>query len=86
MILKIDKAGRIVVPKPVRERFGLKAGRNLEMQETTEGLLLKPVAQRPSLVRAGRFLVHTGQLPPGYDILEAIADQREEQLRKLAGV
>lgn len=85
MKLKIDKAGRIVVPKPVRERLGLEAGRDLEMQETTEGLLLKPVALRPSLVRAGRFLVHTGQLPRDYDILKAVADQREEQLRKLAG-
>ena len=86
MRLKIDRAGRIVVPKPTRERFGWNTGKDLEMQETAEGLLLKPIAQRPSLVRAGRFLVHTGQLPEGYDILRAIADEREERLRKLAGL
>ena len=48
MTLKIDKAGRIVVPKPVRERLGLRAGMDLEVAEKSEGLLLKPVTQKPS--------------------------------------
>jgi len=75
-----------VLPKPFRDRLGLKAGTELEIQATGEGLLLKPVHRRPSLVRVGRFLVHTGKLPPGFGILKAIADDRDERMRKLAGL
>jgi len=85
MTLRIDRSGRIVVPKSVRDRWGLRAGTDLEIEEGAGGLLLKPVAGRPSLVRDGRFLVHTGRLPAGLDILKAIADDREERLGKLAG-
>jgi len=86
MTLKIDKAGRIVVPKPLRDRLGLRAGMNLEATESPEGLTLKPVPQRPSLIREGRFLVHTGRLPPAYHITRAVHDDREERMRKLAGL
>ena len=85
MALKINKAGRVVLPKPVRDRYGLRAGADLEVQETTEGVVPRPVSQRPSLVRAGRFLVHTGRLPKGFDVLQAIDDDREERMRKVAG-
>jgi AbrB family looped-hinge helix DNA binding protein len=86
MTLKIDKAGRVVLPKPVRDRFGLRAGSDLEIEETAEGIVLKPMERRPSLVRMGSFLVHTGKVPPGYDILKAIEDDREERTRKAWGL
>lgn len=86
MTLKIDKAGRIVLPKPTRERLGLQAGMDLEMSEGPGGVILKPVHRRPSLVKEGRFLVHSGRLPRGYDIVKAIEDDREEHLRRLAGL
>jgi AbrB family looped-hinge helix DNA binding protein len=86
MTLKIDKAGRVILPKPVRDRLGLHPGSDLEIQETAEGVVLKPVDRRPSLVKKGRFWVHTGELPPGYDILKAVDDDREERMRKAWGL
>ena len=85
MTVRIDKAGRVVLPKPVRERLGLHAGSDLEMQETPDGLVLKPADRRPALVRKGHFLVYTGELPPGYDILRAIDQDRDERSRKVWG-
>jgi AbrB family looped-hinge helix DNA binding protein len=82
MTLKVDKAGRVILPKPLRDRLGLHAGSDLEIQEIPEGVVLKPAGRRPSLVRKGSFLVHTGEIPSGYDILNAIDDDREERLRK----
>jgi AbrB family looped-hinge helix DNA binding protein len=82
MTLKVDKAGRVILPKPLRDRLGLHAGSDLEIQEIQEGVVLKPAGRRPSLVRKGSFLVHTGEIPSGYDILKAIDDDREERLRK----
>ena len=75
-----------MVPKPVRERLGLRAGMDIEVAESAEGLMLKPVSRQPSLVKEGRFLVHTGKLLPGYDIVNAVRDDREERMRKLAGL
>ncbi len=75
MTLKIDKACRL----------GLHAGSDLEFQETPEGVVLKPAGRRPSLVKKGSFLVHTGEIPPAYDILKAIDEDREERMRKAWG-
>jgi AbrB family looped-hinge helix DNA binding protein len=72
MTLKVDKAGRVILPKPLRDRLGLHAGSDLEIQEIPDGVVLKPAGRRPSLVRKGRFLVHTGEIAPGYDILKAM--------------
>ena len=86
MTLKIDKAGRIVLPKPVRERLGIKAGMDLELTEGAEGLMLKPVQQRPSLVYRNGLLVHRGKLPKGCDWSRLIEDDRDERMRRLAGL
>ena len=37
MTLKIDNAGRLVIPKPLRDRMRLDAGADLEVEETAEG-------------------------------------------------
>ena len=86
MTLKIDKAGRVILPKPVRDRLGLHAGSDLEIRETPEGIVLRPTHQRPSLVKKGGFWVYTGEIPQGYDILRAIDEDREERMRKAWGL
>ncbi len=86
MTLKIDKAGRVILPKPVRDRLGLHEGSDLEMEETPEGVMLKRVESRPSLVKKGGLLVFTGKVPPRFDAVEAIRDDREDRIRKIAGL
>ena len=83
--LTIDKAGPVILPKPLRDKLGLSGGSALEMEETAEGILLKLASPKPSLVRKGRFLVHTGQLPRGYDLTNAINEGRDERARKIWG-
>ena len=48
MELWIDKAGRIIVPNPLRERLGFKPDTQLQAIEQPEGLLFKRVEQRAS--------------------------------------
>jgi AbrB family looped-hinge helix DNA binding protein len=86
MKLKMDKAGRVVLPKPVRDRLGLHEGSDLEMQETPDGLMLKPVAHRPPMVKKQGLWVHTGKVAPGFDIVQAIRDDRDERIRKKSGL
>ena len=85
MKLKIDNAGRIVLPKPVRDRLGLRAGSDLDLAESSDGILLTPVRQQPSLVRRDGLLVHKGKLPKGYEWERLIQDDREDRFKKLAG-
>jgi len=86
MTLKMDKAGRVVLPKPVRDRLGLHHGSDLEVEETAEGLMLKPVESRPPMVKKQGLWVHTGKVPPGFDAVQAIRDEQEERMRKLSSL
>jgi len=63
MHVRVDKAGRIVLPKHLRDRFGLTAGANLEISETGDGVLLRPGRSRSSLVKRNGRWVYTGKAP-----------------------
>jgi AbrB family looped-hinge helix DNA binding protein len=41
--LTIDKAGRIVIPKPLREELHLEPGDDLELESAGEEITLRPV-------------------------------------------
>jgi AbrB family looped-hinge helix DNA binding protein len=86
MHVKIDKAGRIVLPKPMRDRFRLRQGSDLEIEERPEGLLLKPVDQRPSMVQKNGVWVHLGKLPKGFDWDTLVDDARDERIKDLSGL
>lgn len=47
---------------------------------------MKPIQPRPAMVKKQGLWVHTGKLPPGFDIVHAIRDDREDRIRKLAGL
>lgn len=53
----IDEAGRLVIPKPLRERFGLTAGTRLHIEAEEGRLLLSPERPGPCLVERDGFLV-----------------------------
>ena len=79
----IDRFGRVVIPKRVRESLGLEAGESLVIEERSEGILLRPAREGVPLKHKGRVLVFTGQATgePG----NLLRSAREERLQKLAG-
>jgi AbrB family looped-hinge helix DNA binding protein len=83
MELKIDKAGRIVVPKTLRERFGFKSETELEAVEHPDGVLLKRVEQRPSMVKVDGLWVHQGSPEPAANWDRVVEDVREERLQSI---
>lgn len=85
MRLTLDKSGRVVLPKPLRQRLGLRAGATLEAAEAAGGLLLRPVSQQPSLVEHNGFLVHTGQVTSPVDWQRFFEDLEQERLHDILG-
>ena len=86
MTIKIDKAGRIVLPKPVRERFHLREGSELELEERPDGLTLRPVEQQPSMVRKNGIWVHLGKVPRGFDWNTVVDGIREQRIKDTSGI
>jgi AbrB family looped-hinge helix DNA binding protein len=86
MELGIDKAGRIVVPKPLRERLGFKPDTELEAIEQPEGVLLRRIEQRPSMVKVNGLWVHQGSAEPGANWERALEDVREERIASVLKV
>ena len=86
MDITIDKAGRIVLPKRIRERFDLRAGTKLELEERQEGLILKPAEQNPSMVRRNGVWVHLGKAPAGFRWNAIVDDEREERAKEVSGL
>ena len=80
MELKIDKAGRIVVPKPLRERLGFRPDTELVAVEQPDGVLLKRVEKRPSMVRVDGLWVHQGSPGRGAKWERVLEEVREERI------
>ena len=83
MKLRIDKAGRLVVPKSLRERLSFKPDTELEAIEQPEGVLLKRVEQQPSMVKVDGLWVHQGNAEPNANWGRIVEDVREERIESL---
>ena len=81
--LTIDKSGRIVVPKPLRERLGLKPGTELEVLEQPGGVFLRKIEERPALVKIDGLWVHRGIVQPGTNWDRLIQEIREERIESI---
>jgi AbrB family looped-hinge helix DNA binding protein len=78
--LVIDKAGRVVIPKPLREELQLEPGDALEMESTGEQITLRPVRGTGPLTKEhGVWVFHSGQPLPASATDEMLDLLREER-------
>ena len=78
--LVIDKAGRVVIPKPLREALRLEPGDTLEMQSAGEEITLRPVRGTGPLTKEhGVWVFHAGQPVPASTTDEILQQIREER-------
>jgi len=82
----IDKFGRIVIPKRLRQIHGLTPGTRVDIEDRPESVEIRPHQEEPPLVRINGRLVHTGKLPDDFDLREFVKAQRHERAEKVAGM
>lgn len=80
----LDRFGRIVLPKKVRDDLGLSPGSVLRIEERDEEIVLRPVVESSSLVHKDGILVYTGEVSGNLEA--AVRRDRDERSRKLASV
>lgn len=79
--LVMDKAGRVVLPKPIRERMQLRTGARLRLEIVGDTLELTPEVPEVKVVRRGKRRVIVGW--EGFDAAKAVREMREDQVRRL---
>jgi AbrB family looped-hinge helix DNA binding protein len=81
MQLNIDKFGRVVLPKAMRDDLGLVPGTPLKVVRTPRGIELEPITDASVLIEKEGILVHTGTALG--DLNEAIHKGRNTRLDRL---
>jgi len=75
--LTIDAAGRVVLPKSLRDELQLAPGDTLELESSGERILLRPVrAAAPLTKEQGIWVFRTGQT-----LTASLVDETRRQVR-----
>jgi AbrB family looped-hinge helix DNA binding protein len=80
--VQIDQAGRVVLPKPVRDRFGIRSGDRLAIDVRGDAIELRPTQANGELKRVNGVLVFTGAGPLGSGE-DFVAQSRDERIASL---
>jgi AbrB family looped-hinge helix DNA binding protein len=79
--LVMDKAGRVVIPKPLRKQLQLEPGDALELESGGEQITLRPArGAGPLRNEHGIWVLHTGEPLPASatdDLLRQIREERD---------
>jgi AbrB family looped-hinge helix DNA binding protein len=83
--LNMDRAGRLVLPKPVREQLQLEPGEPLELESFDDHIVLRPVrGNATAYKRQGILVFRTGPLKASV-VDETIRKVRKERERQILG-
>jgi AbrB family looped-hinge helix DNA binding protein len=75
----IDRFGRIVLPKKLRDDFNLEPGSQIQIEESEQEIILKPIHGEPNLRLKEGVLVFSG-VPLG-DLNNALSKNREDRFK-----
>ena len=79
----IDKAGRLVLPKPVRDELRLKPGDTLELRSEADKVILSPVHPAGVIQKEEGVWVYRSGTPADVSLTELIAAERQKRIEDL---
>jgi AbrB family looped-hinge helix DNA binding protein len=77
----VDRFGRVVIPKAIRNDLGLSSGSVLAIEETEKGILLRVVGDEPNVIDKNGVLVFTGAATG--DLGDAVRTHRDSRLQSI---
>lgn len=82
---RIDRAGRIVIPKALRDRYGLDEGAEVDVIALPDGITLVPTRTQRTIVRRGRIVaIQTCADAAPLEVF-SVDESREERLDRAGG-
>lgn len=86
MKLTLDSAGRVVIPKPVRDELHLQAGDALEIETYGEDITLRPVRGHAQLrKKSGVWVYRSGEALSADTVEKTLAEITREREAQLLG-
>jgi AbrB family looped-hinge helix DNA binding protein len=80
--LTLDKAGRVLIPKSVREDLHLGPGDTLELESEDDQITLHPIRPTAQIKKERGVWVYQGERT-ALSIIDLIDRQREKRLRQM---
>ena len=77
----LDRFGRIVIPKKIRDDFNLEPGTPIRIEESEHTIILKPLHGEPNLHWKDGVLVFSGA--PIADLSNALERHREDRVNRI---
>lgn len=85
--LNIDRAGRVVLPKPIRDRLQLEPGESLEIESFEDHIVLRPVRERATMRKElGVLVFDTGEPITASEVRKTIQRVRDERSDRVLGI
>lgn len=84
--LTLDRAGRIVLPKAIREELQLSPGDSLEIESSDDAIVLRPARGNGHMKKEqGIWVFHSGQPISAETVNRTIRRVRREREKKILG-
>jgi AbrB family looped-hinge helix DNA binding protein len=77
----VSSKGQVVIPRALREKYGLTSGTRLEVAESDQGLVLAPLKQARSSGRQAEWRTLRGSAKGTHALKEHLAEHRREAKR-----
>ena len=83
MQLTLDKFGRVVIPKAIRDELGLHPGDVLDVEEDARRIVLRPAGEHSPVTAKDGLLVFSGAAVG--DLEKAVPQHRRGHLARASG-
>jgi AbrB family looped-hinge helix DNA binding protein len=85
--VNMDRAGRVVLPKPIRERLQLEPGESLEIESFEDHIVLRRIRQHATTRKElGVLVLDSGEPLSASDVRKTIEKVRNERSDRALGI